>query len=92
MRTSNGERIHIALFGNTNSGKSTLLNYLAGEDIAIVSDTKGTTTDPINKAMEIHGLGPILFIDTAGIDDKTELSDKRVEKSIKLIDLSLIHI
>jgi hydrogenase maturation GTPase hydF len=86
MRTSNGERIHIALFGNTNSGKSTLLNYLAGEDIAIVSDTKGTTTDPINKAMEIHGLGPILFIDTAGIDDKTELSDKRVEKSIKLID------
>jgi hydrogenase maturation GTPase hydF len=86
MRTSNGERIHIALFGNTNSGKSTLLNYLAGEDIAIVSDTKGTTTDPINKAMEIHGLGPVLFIDTAGIDDKTELSDKRVEKSIKLID------
>ncbi|MDU2354711.1 MAG: GTPase, partial [Anaerococcus sp.] len=73
MRASQGERVHIAIFGNTNSGKSTLLNYLTGEDTAIVSKTHGTTTDPIKKAMEIHGLGPVLFIDTAGINDKTNL-------------------
>ncbi|MDU1828752.1 [FeFe] hydrogenase H-cluster maturation GTPase HydF [Anaerococcus sp.] len=86
MRASQGERVHIAIFGNTNSGKSTLLNYLTGEDTAIVSKTHGTTTDPIKKAMEIHGLGPVLFIDTAGINDKTNLSNERVEKSIKVID------
>ena len=68
MRTSSGERTHIAIFGNTNSGKSTLLNYITGQETAIVSDTHGTTTDPINKPMEIHGLGPVLFIDTAGIN------------------------
>ena len=82
MRASKGERVHLAIFGNTNSGKSTLINYLTGEDTAIVSDTHGTTTDPINKAMEIHGLGPVVFIDTAGINDMTDLASK----------LSLIHI
>ena len=86
MRASKGERVHLAIFGNTNSGKSTLINYLTGEDTAIVSDTHGTTTDPINKAMEIHGLGPVVFIDTAGINDMTDLASKRVEKSIKVID------
>lgn len=86
MRTSNGERIHIAIFGNTNSGKSTLINYLTDQDTSIVSETHGTTTDPINKAMEIHGLGPVLFIDTAGINDKTDLSDKRVAKSLDVLD------
>lgn len=86
MKASKGERIHIAIFGNTNSGKSTLLNYLTGEDFAIVSDTHGTTTDPVNKAMEIHGLGAVNFIDTAGINDNTNLSDKRTQKSMKIID------
>ncbi len=86
MRTSNGERVHIAIFGNTNSGKSTLLNYLSGQDTAIVSDNHGTTTDPINKAMEIHGLGPVVFIDTAGINDRTNLSNKRMAKSIGVLD------
>lgn len=86
MRASKGERVHLAIFGNTNSGKSTLINYLTSEDTAIVSDTHGTTTDPINKAMEIHGLGPVVFIDTAGINDMTDLASKRVEKSIKVID------
>lgn len=86
MRTSNGERTHIAIFGNTNSGKSTLLNYITGQETAIVSDTHGTTTDPINKPMEIHGLGPVLFIDTAGINDKTDLSDKRVAKSVGVLE------
>ncbi|MFO3717050.1 [FeFe] hydrogenase H-cluster maturation GTPase HydF [Anaerococcus sp. ENR1011] len=86
MRTSNGERVHIAIFGNTNSGKSTLLNYITGQETAIVSATHGTTTDPINKPMEIHGLGPVLFIDTAGINDKTDLSDKRVAKSVGVLE------
>lgn len=86
MRTSNSERTHIAIFGNTNSGKSTLLNYLTGTDTAIVSATHGTTTDPINKAMEIHGLGPVLFIDTAGINDTTDLADARIAKSMGVIE------
>ena len=88
MRTSSGERTHIAIFGNTNSGKSTLLNYITGQETAIVSDTHGTTTDPINKPMEIHGLGPVLFIDTAGINDTTDLSDKRVAKSLGVLEKS----
>ena len=92
MKASKGERIHIAIFGNTNSGKSTLLNYLTGEDFAIVSDTHGTTTDPVNKAMEIHGLGAVNFIDTAGINDNTNLSDKRTQKSMKIIDKADIFI
>lgn len=86
MRASSGERVHIAIFGNTNSGKSTLLNYITGQETAIVSDTHGTTTDPIKKPMEIHGLGPVLFIDTAGINDKTDLSDKRVAKSVVTLE------
>lgn len=86
MRTSNGERVHIAIFGNTNSGKSTLLNYITGQETAIVSATHGTTTDPINKPMEIHGLGPVLFIDTAGINDQTDLSDKRISKSVSVLE------
>ena len=61
MRTSNGERLYIAIFGNTNAGKSTLLNYITGQETAIVSDSHGTTTDPINKPMEIHGLGPVSY-------------------------------
>ena len=86
MRTSNGERLHIAIFGNTNAGKSTLLNYITGQEMAIVSATHGTTTDPINKPMEIHGLGPVIFIDTAGINDSTDLSDKRISKSLGVLE------
>lgn len=78
--------MHIAIFGNTNSGKSTLLNYITGQETAIVSATHGTTTDPINKPMEIHGLGPVLFIDTAGINDQTDLSDKRISKSVSVLE------
>lgn len=86
MRTSSGERLHIAIFGNTNAGKSTLLNYITGQETAIVSATHGTTTDPINKPMEIHGLGPVIFIDTAGINDSTDLSDKRISKSLGVLE------
>ena len=73
MMTPNSNRLHIALFGRRNSGKSSLINALTGQDVALVSDTPGTTTDPVLKAMEIQGVGPCLFIDTPGYDDEGEL-------------------
>ncbi len=73
VHTPNANRLHIALFGKRNSGKSSLINALTGQDIALVSDTPGTTTDLVQKAMEIHGIGPCLFIDTPGFDDEGEL-------------------
>ena len=73
--TPNANRLHIALFGRRNSGKSSLINALTGQDTALVSDTPGTTTDPVAKAMEIHGSGPCLFIDTPGFDDEGELGE-----------------
>lgn len=86
MKVQNSERVHIGIFGQTNSGKSTLLNYMTGTETAIVSPIKGTTTDPIRKAMEIPDFGPVLFIDTAGINDGTDLGLARVEKSKGVID------
>ncbi|MDD3272909.1 MAG: [FeFe] hydrogenase H-cluster maturation GTPase HydF [Bacteroidales bacterium] len=83
----------IGVFGRRNSGKSSLINRLSGEDVAIVSETPGTTTDPVKKRMEIFGLGPAVLVDTAGIDDEGALGAKRVEKSrqvIKQIDLAIL--
>ncbi len=74
-------RLHIGLFGRRNSGKSSLLNALTGQQAALVSDTPGTTTDPVYKAMELAGAGPVVFIDTAGFDDTGELGGKRVGKT-----------
>ncbi len=93
--TSRGMRIAIAFLGRRNAGKSSLLNALVGYDLAIVSDQAGTTTDPVNKAVEINPLGPCLVIDTAGIDDIGELGQKRIEKTnavIKDADVGLIII
>ena len=73
MTVPKGERLHIIILGVGNSGKSSVLNSIAGQDISITSNISGTTTDPVEKAMEIHGLGPVLFIDTAGFDDVGEL-------------------
>ncbi|MBP6365429.1 MAG: [FeFe] hydrogenase H-cluster maturation GTPase HydF [Bacteroidales bacterium] len=84
---------YIGVFGRRNSGKSSIINKLTGEEVAIVSDTPGTTTDPVKKRMEIFGLGPTVLVDTAGIDDEGVLGVKRVEKSrqiIKQIDLALL--
>jgi [FeFe] hydrogenase H-cluster maturation GTPase HydF len=84
---------HIGIFGRRNYGKSTLINLLVGQDIAIVSDVAGTTTDPVKKSFEITGFGPVILIDTAGYDDEGELGQKRIEKtekSIKLIDLAIL--
>lgn len=76
---------HIGIFGRRNNGKSSLINALTGQDIAIVSDVAGTTTDPVKKSMEIHGLGPVIMVDTAGIDDSGELGKKRIEKTLQTL-------
>lgn len=93
--TPNAERIHIGLFGRRNAGKSSLINALTGQDIAIVSDVPGTTTDPVSKAMELLPLGPVVFVDTPGLDDDSELGQKRVRKSLETlekIDIALLVI
>lgn len=77
---------HIGIYGRRNTGKSSLINILAGQDISIVSDHAGTTTDPVKKSFEINGVGPAVLIDTAGIDDEGELGRKRIEKTIKSIE------
>ena len=84
--TPRGSRIHIAFFGLRNAGKSTLVNAFTGQQIAIVSDIPGTTTDPVSKAMEILPLGPCLVTDTAGLDDEGELGAMRVEKTLKVLE------
>ena len=77
---------HIGIFGRRNCGKSSLINLLTGQNIAIVSDTAGTTTDPVKKSIEIFGIGPCVLIDTAGIDDVGELGQQRVEKTLKVLE------
>lgn len=84
--TPKGMRIHIGIFGKRNVGKSSILNALTKQDISIVSATAGTTTDPVEKSMELLPLGPVLFVDTAGIDDEGALGLQRVEKTKKVID------
>ena len=90
--TPNSNRKHIGIYGNTNSGKSSLMNAILGQDISLVSSIEGTTTDPVQKAMELIPFGPVLLIDTAGLEDKTELGFKRIKKSyefLKRVDFSL---
>ena len=83
--TPNANRLHIGFFGVTNSGKSSIVNAITNQQLAIVSDTKGTTTDPVYKAMELLPLGAVTIIDTAGIDDISELGSLRVQKTIQVI-------
>jgi [FeFe] hydrogenase H-cluster maturation GTPase HydF len=78
---------HIGIYGRRNNGKSSLINCLAGQDIAIVSDHAGTTTDPVKKSFEITGFGPVILVDTAGIDDSGELGGKRVERTVRTLDI-----
>ncbi|MEG8947619.1 [FeFe] hydrogenase H-cluster maturation GTPase HydF [Rosettibacter firmus] len=84
-KTPQSERIHIAFVGRRNVGKSSLINCFTGQELAIVSDIPGTTTDPVKKAMELLPFGPVVLIDTAGIDDVGELGQKRISKTIKTI-------
>lgn len=89
------KRVFIGIFGRRNQGKSSLINAIAGQDIAIVSDIAGTTTDPVKKSIEIFGIGPVVFVDTAGIDDVSEIGEKRIKKTeevLKIIDVAIFVI
>ncbi len=86
MKTLKSMRLHIGIFGKTNAGKSSFLNKITGQDMSIVSEVAGTTTDVVEKSMELLPVGPVTFLDTAGLDDKTELSGQRIEKTLKIIN------
>ncbi len=93
--TPSANRIHIGLFGRRNAGKSSLINAMTGQDLAIVSNIKGTTTDPVQKAMELLPLGPVVLIDTPGLDDTGELGAARVRKAYQTMhktDLAILVI
>ncbi len=83
--TPSGERVHIGFFGRRNAGKSSVVNAITGQSLAVVSDVLGTTTDPVQKAMELLPLGPVVIIDTPGLDDEGELGQLRVEKAYKVL-------
>ena len=84
--TPRADRAHIALFGRTNTGKSSIINALTNQELALVSEVKGTTTDPVYKSMEILPLGPVVLIDTAGLDDTSELGTLRIQKSMEVLN------
>lgn len=83
--TTSGERLHIGFFGMRNAGKSSLVNAITGQELSVVSDVKGTTTDPVKKAMELLPLGPVVIIDTPGLDDEGDLGEKRVQKAKQIL-------
>ncbi len=83
--TASGERLHIGFFGMRNAGKSSLVNAITGQELSVVSDVKGTTTDPVKKAMELLPLGPVVIIDTPGLDDEGDLGEKRVQKAKQIL-------
>ena len=84
--TPRANRLHIGIYGRRNAGKSSLINALTGQDIALVSPYAGTTTDPVFKAMELHPVGPVVFIDTAGFDDEGELGEMRVKRTQEVVE------
>ena len=84
--TPSADRIHIGIFGKRNAGKSSVINAITGQNLAIVSDKKGTTTDPVLKAMELLPLGPVVMIDTPGLDDEGELGSLRVQKAYQILN------
>ena len=83
--TPSSERVHIGFFGRRNAGKSSLVNAVTGQQLAVVSDTPGTTTDPVTKAMELLPLGPVVIIDTPGYDDEGELGELRVKAASRVL-------
>jgi len=86
MKALKSNRLHIGIFGKTNAGKSSILNRITNQDVSIVSEIAGTTTDVVEKSMELLPVGPVNFLDTAGIDDNTALSKERIEKTLKIIN------
>ena len=85
-QTPMSERVHIGFFGKRNAGKSSVMNAVTGQDIAVVSEVRGTTTDPVYKSMELLPLGPVVMMDTPGIDDEGELGALRVKKSYQVLN------
>ena len=93
--TPAAERIHIGFFGKRNAGKSSVMNAVTGQDLAIVSEQKGTTTDPVYKTMELLPLGPVMLMDTPGLDDEGALGELRVKKAYQALnkaDIALVVI
>src|SRR5699024_7821016 len=93
--TPSSERTHIGIFGKRNAGKSSLINAMTGQSLAIVSDVKGTTTDPVLKSMELLPLGPVVIIDTPGLDDEGALGELRIQKAYQMLnktDIALLVI
>ncbi len=91
--TPSAERVHIGFFGQRNAGKSSLVNAVTGQNLSLVSDFKGTTTDPVKKAMELLPLGPVVIIDTPGIDDEGELGEmrvKRAKQAVNIVDVAVL--
>ena len=86
------ERITISFFGRTNTGKSSLINALTNQDVSIVSDIQGTTTDPVKKVMELLPIGPVTIIDTPGLDDSSELGTERIKKAVRVLDSTQIAV
>ena len=86
MKTLKSMRLHIGIFGKTNAGKSAFVNRITGQEVSIVSDIAGTTTDVVEKSMELLPVGPVTFLDTAGIDDNSELGNLRIEKTKKVLN------
>ena len=84
--TPSSERTHIGIFGKRNAGKSSLINAMTGQSLAIVSDVKGTTTDPVLKSMELLPLGPVVIIDTPGLDDEGALGELRIQKAYQMLN------
>ena len=85
-QTPSANRVHIAFFGKRNAGKSSVVNAVTGQNISIVSDVKGTTTDPVQKAMELLPLGPVVIIDTPGMDDEGIVGELRVQRARQVLN------
>lgn len=92
METQSGERLHIGFFGMRNAGKSSLVNAVTGQNLSVVSDVLGTTTDPVKKAMELLPLGPVVIIDTPGLDDEGELGEMRIKKARQILGMTDIAV
>ena len=90
--TPSGERVHVGFFGVRNAGKSSLVNAVTGQDLAVVSDVAGTTTDPVRKAMELLPVGPVMIVDTPGLDDEGELGSLRVKKALRALDATNVAV
>ena len=93
--TASADRLHIGFFGKRNAGKSSLVNAITGQELSVVSDVLGTTTDPVRKAMELLPLGPVVIIDTPGLDDEGALGELRVKKArqiLNLVDIAVIAV